>query len=913
VHVNVGENTKSVTLGKVFGVCTPPASLQAPTRVLPEVQQSTPSPSSPSGKTTTPDNNPANKPRTIGHPINFDTPIIWAQGRVTDEKGDPIENAKVYALGTFYGGIRMQEVASTATTDKSGHYQLKGASGLSNFSATLVAAAPGHPPAWAWPAFPQISWFSSNPSIPEPVTQDMVLPSKSARMTVTVLQEGHPVPGAVVAVYLQGANLRDIWARGFGGELREEIENVAHPAAVADANGVVAFENLLPGRYTIYARGQGKIAEVRELVSFPGAERGKPSATSTGIPVQIGEETRQTLSLYERPNTASFTILNRDGEPQQGNVPIQFGSADTMQAISSVTLNNEGQGQWNMLQGGLSEIRFIHKRDSSTGGWRSPDDFLEPYDSATALLATSPSLPAPTSPILRMRRVEGPAVDVVVQDSQGKPVRATVSILKGSYPNQVAVGTGSTDANGEIMISGLESETRYAAHVTGTALAAINQQLDWDYWDGRPLPTDELHTREVFIDEPFVASRESRKRIVIHPTPVGYVFGAVHSTDGLTDRLGASVDWQPRGWTPKLLLSPTTGDFIAGPLPPGQSVLHFRTFASQTAFVVPVDVDPAKELQDRLDIDIDKYAAEAQQTNGITGTPNAYMGMGGISTQTTGAQHLTGQVFLPDGKTPALGAEVLYFQPGSISPPILAITDAMGALHARGLWQSQAAPAVDSAPLKSPLVVALLPGEYGATIYAGPIRRGNPVRLVLPSAVSMAGAVTVGGKDLSQRSGVVHVVAEYQDKGSLNAALSIETTADAEGNFVLAGLTPGNYLVQASLDNIWMSPPTMIHVGDEKLQPLRLAIPAPGAPVQITLVDRDGKPDIGRVVALERSGPLSRLWPAELRSDGAGLIYVPTLEAGLHVLRVDGVAKPVRIEVPALPAPPVTVQVRTNP
>ena len=159
----------------------------------------------------------------------------------------------------------------------------------------------------------------------------------------------------------------------------------------------------------------------------------------------------------------------------------------------------------------------------------------------------------------------------------------------------------------------------------------------------------------------------------------------------------------------------------------------------------------------------------------------------------------------------------------------------------------------------------------------------------------------------------MHIVAEYQDKGLLNAALSIETTADAEGNFILAGLTPGRYLVQAALDDIWMSPTTMIHVGDEKPQPLHLAIPAPGAPVQISLIGRDGKPAIGHVVTLDRSGPLSDLWPAELRSDGAGLIYLPTMETGLHHLHVDGVIKPVKIDVPPLPAAPVTVRVQTEP
>ena len=148
--------------------------------------------------------------------------------------------------------------------------------------------------------------------------------------------------------------------------------------------------------------------------------------------------------------------------------------------------------------------------------------------------------------------------------------------------------------------------------------------------------------------------------------------------------------------------------------------------------------------------------------------------------------------------------------------------------------------------------------------------------------------------------------------GLLNAALSIETTADAEGNFILAGLTPGNYHVQAALDDIWMSPVTVIRIGDEMLPPLHIAIPAPGAPVQMRIVCCDGKPDVGRAVKLNRSGPLSHLWPEELRSDGAGLIYIPTMESGVHILCVDGVVRPVKIEVPPLPAVQVIVEVRTS-
>jgi hypothetical protein len=141
-------------------------------------------------------------------------------------------------------------------------------------------------------------------------------------------------------------------------------------------------------------------------------------------------------------------------------------------------------------------------------------------------------------------------------------------------------------------------------HVTGTALAEI-KRLDWNEREGSPIPMDQARTQHVFIDEPFVATQESRKKIVVRPAAIGFAFGAFHSNLGALHHLVVSLDQKPRGWVPLLLLSPTTGEFIAGPLPSGPNLLHFRVSVSQRAFAIPIDIDPNKERQSRLDIDID--------------------------------------------------------------------------------------------------------------------------------------------------------------------------------------------------------------------------------------------------------------------------------------------------------------------
>jgi hypothetical protein len=138
----------------------------------------------------------------------------------------------------------------------------------------------------------------------------------------------------------------------------------------------------------------------------------------------------------------------------------------------------------------------------------------------------------------------------------------------------------------------------------------------------------------------------------------------------------------------------------------------------------------------------------------------------------------------------------------------------------------------------------------------------------------------------------------------------VTTTADADGRFTLAGLTPGTYLVQAALDEIWLSSVVTVRVSDGTMQAIHLAVPSPGASVRLELRDRSGKPVIGHSVTIERSGPLAYLWPHELISDSAGSIEIPTMESGQQTIRVSGQSKPVKFRVSALPAPPVVLHLR---
>ena len=74
----------------------------------------------------------------------------------------------------------------------------------------------------------------------------------------------------------------------------------------------------------------------------------------------------------------------------------------------------------------------------------------------------------------------------------------------------------------------------------------------------------------------------------------------------------------------------------------------------------------------------------------------------------------------------------------------------------------------------------------------------------------------------------------------LAGAANVATSAGDDGNFKLAGLTPGPYQVQAALDGIWLSKSVPLLVKNEagQLAPLHLDIGKPGVPSIVKCLQR---------------------------------------------------------------------------
>jgi protocatechuate 3,4-dioxygenase beta subunit len=847
--------------------------------------------------------------------------VVWVRGTVRDERGYPVANATVYAVATYSGAIRMYEETAKAATDANGYYEVKGAGGLSFFNATLVATAPGHPPVWAWPEFPHQSQSDSHPpENPVPPTQDLVLPSKGGKMHITVLRDGEPFAGAAVALYLENANLRDIWAAG-GGDLHNTVEDIAYPMAKTNSDGTATFDNLLPGRYRILATADGADSIRRSAFGIERPAGLAPGTAAGGVPVRIGQTTDYKLKIYRQPIEGSFRVLRTDNTAYTGTGAVRFGPIDAITTNSSASADSSGMGHMTLGHPGFWRMDFMY-RDSPITSF----PFSPPYFQASGIIALSPNL-TEDPPAFTARHIEAGSARIVVQDEKGNPVHATVDIVR--YTKLEVSGT--TDDGGVVLFKGLYTADQvgtlsdnYVLQIHGANL--VNSEPVNLGKDDEPLPSPQvLRTRSTFVNLKFWEHKlplaiNTQTNLVIRAERLRYVYGVIRSSPKPPIgpwRLSLDQDGIKYGATIRVL--PGTGEFVAGPFMSGPVHIYFWDYAGLREVQTTVEVDANQDEPLRFDIDADQYAkapqiAEkpAQQHSGtqLTTGREAYLGMAGIFSHSTGAKHLTGKVFLSDGRTPAFGAQVLYYEAGSTMPAIFSMTDALGNLHPRGMWRSASdgAYAPQDAP-SSPVLVALLPGACGATIQTSPVRPDEPVHLILPPPASLMGRVTVGGFTPSEWPGVIHVLAAYQGKGFLASALDVVTTADADGHFTLAGLTPGTYVIQAALDEIWLSSQATVHVAGTSTRPIKLSIPLPGVPVRIKLRDSSGNPVTEKSITIDRSGPLANLWPREWASDGAGMIYVPTLEAGRHTIRTPGSPRVVTVDVPPIPARPVQVRV----
>jgi hypothetical protein len=496
----------------------------------------------------------------------------------------------------------------------------------------------------------------------------------------------------------------------------------------------------------------------------------------------------------------------------------------------------------------------------------------EPFTEAGGFAAVSHWLPPQRTPTIQGVWQAPGSIHVRVTDGD-TPLHGVVEVgLLGDTTSMAA----SLDENGEALLSDVRTTLQpIAVFVDGfeSPLTGLSSQT-------KELPADDALTNRRLILPIVVAMRQNhREELALHPESVGFVRGKVpggtiatlKSTEIYTDELAAQSGAHVH-------LNPQTGEFVAGPFRAGLAHLTLHQYAFS-------------EVHSSLDVPIRLGAIARADFPVPTSDPpptstgdSLLISARGATTLTQGHSPLHGTVFLPDGKTPAHGAQLLYYPANESQPRFAALTDANGIIHPRPLWISRSANENRNPLPNEPLIVALLPGLCGATLFAP--AADKELVLILPQPLAIKGRITVAGASPAGKPGRIRVFASYEGKEKLNPILSVQTTADADGSFELPGLTPGTYEIQAALDDVWFSESACLDTSSPPSQPITLAIPAPSSQTILKIVNPDGSPRPGVLLHISRPhGPLEKPFsPHEWTADATGTIDVPSLETGPHAV-----------------------------
>lgn len=790
-------------------------------------------------------------------------------GRVTDVWGAPVAGAEVYALNSYNGGIRSYEQIVKTTTQTDGTYTLTDLKGAPK-QAALVAVRAGYPLAFATAQEQNAQPDDENVESRE-LNADLVFSSGHPALRVRVLRAGQPLKGAWVALSPQSGT--GLFSRFYVGSAREpeskELRKLLRPTARTDEGGEAIFSDLTPGLWDVTATA-GDENSLDSVGSWFGNQAKQQLYNiARGAAVGARERAEVALGVFEQTGAVTLQLRTADGRaPKNSDVAVQYGLAALgTQSSTSFKVDADGEGQFSLQSSGLWTLN-ARWRDGATASFPAT---TEPFYEASTLLAIAPSLPR-NEPVELTATRRGPGrIAVRLLDENGRPAAGAVWI-EDTFDGVQYGASVRPDAPTVLpdMPSGIyQLKAAFADYDEPPAFGSESAKF----------PSDaELLKRRNLMSQAVTVQSDQTTTVTFGPQTQGYVRGVIR---GVADPADYTVIVPFYSETPiNVGYDPKTGEFVAGPFAPGKTMLNVMRVQPELdkrGENFPVVVKSSHVERVEFVVGQAPPSARAAETSILT--------MGGVF-HANGANSPPATVYLPDGTTPAWGAQGAVFVPTTWQAVRSARADALGVLSPTSSWYSDQTPA-DPPPGSptQPTLVAWLPGANGAAIV--PLEDAAKAPLILPAAASIRGRITLAGKTVSGVNSSFIVRAAYQGRGKLNALLSVEATAQADGSFELAGLTPGTYRVQAARDGIWLSESRQITVegGTSRLD---FDIKGAGAPTILRLSDADRQPLAGQTLILMRPpGPLTeRLWPESVTTDAKGAVRLEGLEAGAHQLKL---------------------------
>ncbi len=825
------------------------------------------------------------------------TPPGVLKGQVTDARGKPIAGASVFAVNEYHGGLRMYRKVSRARTGKDGKYtipDIRSGTGIT-VAAAFVKGRPlalrSVPYSGTWSAMFGMGGMRSVPTgpgavkagLPPVFRADLIVAPRGGGLDVKVLADGKPVPNALVRLepgdwypfFSQG------WARNHGGAAPKAFFDVLRPTRKAGADGVAKFDDLPPGGYIVHAIREGKPEDLAAIAGWgidirPKAYLGK----AEHVTVTVAKRRGLSLKVYRRVIGTKLRILDLAGNPLR-KVGIGYSWESSViggYRSSGTNLDEKGIMSFCVDRHGLwtFESRF---REAPI---KSVPVRTEPYCRGRIRLAVSRLLDRPGPVDVRATRMEPGKVRIQLLGLDGKPVRGAV--FNDSGIRNSPAYAASTDENGAVTFPNMAtmSYRLYAAPADPVTPVIIMKTT----------LKDAVLRRQIMF--PSVEARtEANKtvKIIMRLQKAGFVRGKLklktpidlskYSVQHSAHRGGFMVPTH-------VDLDRKTGEFLCGPVVPGKLTLWLWYHPGGNRHNVCVATRK---------IDVKPGAVERVELAPLPKKQHKPVGL------MVNWSPVRGKVLMADGKTPAYGARVQKFVPGTDSPVSGAVTGADGTFLTTGLsiWSS-ARGRITGPKLTVPVVVAWLPGRCGPTVLPTEPRQKGLVKIVLPPPVGVTGKVTVGGKSAAGLKATIRVVAVDDSKKALPWVYAIKATPDADGQFRLDGLVPGKYRVQASLDNIWVSKTIVLNVTKAGAKGIELDILALGEPIEVKVLGEDGKPlPNEEVKPVLPSGPLTDIiHHGNLTSDAEGKVRLEGLPAGKHLLKIVRTGRTQEITIPAL-------------